>query len=86
MPTTALTAITEILYRQQMLPFPHIFLNGIQNILKQPQLSSSDDVYQDKLTELVRLFTAQQWSRLVTDERVFTDFIGTISSFTFEGE
>lgn len=84
-PVAALTAITEIFYRQQMLPFPHIVLNGIQNLIKQQQLTSTDDVYQDKLTELVRLFTAQQWSKLVDDEIGFTEFIATISNFTFEG-
>lgn len=80
-----MTAITEIFYRQQMLPFPHIVLNGIQNIIKQPQLTLTDDLYQDKLTELVRLFTAQQWSKLIDDDMMFTEFIGTISTFTFEG-
>lgn len=77
-----MTAIAEIFYRQQMLPFPHIILSGIQSVMRQPQLLTIEDNYQDKLTELVRLFVSQQWSKLIDDDRIFTDLITTISTFT----
>ncbi|XP_031625440.1 exportin-6-A [Contarinia nasturtii] len=80
----ALGAITELFYRQQTLPLPHVIANGIKNILKQPRLIVTNEMYQDKLTELLRLFIAQQWSRWIDDEIVFPEFITALYSFTFE--
>lgn len=77
-------AITELFYRQQSLPFPHLIANGIKNILKQPRLINTNEMYQDKLTELVRLFIAQQWSRWIDDEVFFPEFITALYAFTFE--
>lgn len=79
----ALNTITELFYRQRALPFPHIIGNGIKNILKQPRLESSDEQYQDKLTELLRLFVAQQWSKWIDDELIFPEIISALYSYTF---
>lgn len=80
----ALGAITELFYRQQTLPVPHLIANGIRNILKQPRLNTTNEIYQDKLTELLRLFIAQQWSRWADDETLFADIIAALYTFTFE--
>lgn len=80
----ALSAITELFYRQQSLPFPHLIANGIRSMLKQPRLIMADEIYQDKLTELLRLFIAQQWSRWIDDESIFPDLIDALHTFTFE--
>lgn len=76
-------ALTELFYRQQTLPAPHLIANGIRNILKQPRLINTDQNYQDKLTELLRLFIAQQWSRWIDDEVLFPDLIAALYTFTF---
>lgn len=44
----------------------------------------TNEMYQDKLTELLRLFIAQQWSRWIDDEVDFPDFIAALYAFTFE--
>lgn len=44
----------------------------------------TNEMYQDKLTELLRLFIAQQWSRWIDDDAVFPDFIEALYVFTFE--
>lgn len=44
----------------------------------------TNEMYQDKLTELLRLFIAQQWSRWIDDEVVFSDLITALYTFTFE--
>lgn len=80
----ALGAITELFYRQQTLPFPHFIANGIKNILKQPRLIMTNEIYQDKLTELLRLFIAQQWPRWIDDEIHFPELIQALYAFTFE--
>lgn len=41
-------------------------------------------MYQDKLTELLRLFIAQQWSRWIEDEAIFPEFIDSLFNFTFD--
>lgn len=80
----ALSAITELFYRQQTLPFPQLIANGIKCILRQPRLNLTNEMYQDKLTELLRLFIAQQWSRWIDDEAVFPELITALYTFTFE--
>lgn len=80
----ALGAITELFYRQQTLPFPHFIANGIKNILKQPRLIMTNEIYQDKLTELLRVFIAQQWPRWIDDETLFPELIEALYAFTFE--
>lgn len=80
----ALGAITELFYRQQTLPIPHLVATGIRNIIKQPRLSTTDEIYQEKLTDLLRLFVAQQWSRWIDDEVIFPDIAAALCSFTFD--
>lgn len=41
-------------------------------------------MYQDKLTELLRLFIAQQWSRWIHDQVFFPEFVTALYAFTFE--
>lgn len=79
-----LSAVTELFYRQRTLPFPHIIANGIVNILKQPQLNVTNELYQDKLTELLRLFIAQQWSKWIDDDVMFPEIATLLYTFTFE--
>lgn len=50
----------------------------------QPRLITTNELYQDKLTELLRLFIAQQWSRWIDDETIFPEFINSLYAFTFE--
>lgn len=82
----ALGNIAELFYRQRTLPFPHIIASGIRNILKQRQLNATNELYQDKLTELMRLFMAQQWSKWIDDEVVFPEIVSALHTFTFESE
>lgn len=82
----SLSAITELFYRQRTLPFPHIIANGIKNILKNPQLNATNELYQDKLTELLRLFIAQQWSKWKDDDVIFPEIVTSLYTFTFESK
>lgn len=82
----ALSTITELFYRQRALPFPHIIGNGLKNIVKQPHLEATSEMYQDKLTELLRLFVAQQWSKWIDDEVTFPEIITGLYSFTFNSK
>lgn len=79
----ALNTIAELFYRQRALPFPHAIGNGIKNILQQPRLVYADEQYQDKLTELLRLFVAQQWSKWIDDEQIFPAIVSALYSYTF---
>lgn len=79
----AINTITELFYRQRALPFPHVIGNGIKNILKQSNLDTADEQYQDKLTELLRLFVAQEWSKWIDDELIFPEIISALYSYTF---
>lgn len=58
---------------------PNLVANGIRNIIKQPRLNATDVIYQDKLTELLRLFIAQQWSRWIDE-----DFVAALYTFTLD--
>lgn len=66
------------------MPAPHLIANGIRNIIKQPRLIHADQNYQEKLTELLRLFIAQQWARWIDDEVLFPDLIAALYTFTFD--
>lgn len=79
----SLTTITELFYRQQALPFPNVIGNGIKNILTQPRLDAANEMYQDKLTELLRLFIAQQWNKWIDDEVIFPEIVSALYSYTF---
>lgn len=81
-----LSAIAELFYRQSTLPFPHIIANGIVNILKQPQLNVSNELYQDKLTELMQLFIQKELPRWIDDDVVFPQILNQLYTFTFESE
>lgn len=83
-PVAAFNAISELFYRQHALPFPHIIGNSIKVILKQPQLQTSNELYQDKLTELLRLFIAQQWSKWIDDETIFPEIVSALYIYTFK--
>lgn len=84
----ALNTITELFYVQRALHVIgmaslHVIVNGIKNILIQPRLDTADEQYQDKLTELLRLFIAQQWSKWIDDEQIFPEIVSGLYSYTF---
>lgn len=79
----ALNAISELFYRQRAIPYPHVVAKGIKAILCQTKLSASDEQYQDKLTEVLRLFMAQQWSKWIDNGEICPDIINALYSYTF---
>ncbi|GAB0091365.1 exportin-6-A [Sergentomyia squamirostris] len=80
--TSTLTTICELFYRQTAIP--HVAIaSGIMSLL-QLDVTASADMYQDKLTELLRLFTTQQTSRWITDQ-TFLNLLMALYKFTFAG-
>lgn len=82
----ALTTISELFYRQTALPYPVAIGGGMKNILKQSQLEHANEMYQDKLTELLRLFMCQECSKWVEDEIMFPEIIATLYQYTFRSK
>lgn len=80
--TAALTAISELFYRQVAIPHPHLIANGIMQLLQdEATIKSAPEQYQDKLTELLRLFTTQHSSRWLADD-TFPNLLWHLYRFT----
>lgn len=81
----ALTALSELFYRQVAMPHPHLVANGIMQLLQdetRTALRSTPEMYQDKMTELLRLFTTQHSSKWIHDE-TFSNLLWHLFQFTF---
>lgn len=82
----ALMTISELFYLQKPLPQPQIQSNGITDLIRQNNLSNSSEEYQDKLTELLKLFLTQQWARFVNSKDFQAkEFLLYLFNFTFSG-
>lgn len=82
----ALMTISELFYLQKPLPQPHIQANGITELIQQSNLTHSLEEYQDKLTELLKLFLTQQWTRCVNSKDFPSkEFLLYLFNFTFSG-
>ena len=82
----ALMTISELFYLQKPLPQPQIQANGITELIQQNNLTHSLEEYQDKLTELLKLFLTQQWTRCVNSKDFPSkDFLLYLFNFTFSG-
>lgn len=82
----ALMTISELFYLQKPLPQPQIQANGITELLSQSHLSHTSEEYQDKLTELLKLFLTQQWARFVNSKDFPSkEFLLYLFNFTFSG-
>lgn len=57
---------------------------GIKTILEQNELKNSNELYQDRLTELLKLFTTQHWKEWVNNDDIY-DVITLLYQFTFSG-
>lgn len=79
-----LMTICELFYLQKQLPQIQIQANGISELIQQKYLSQSSEEYQDKLTELLKLFIQQQWARFVNQPEFSSkEFLLHLFSFTF---
>lgn len=79
-----LTTICELFYLQKQLPQIQIQANGITELIQQKYLMESTEEYQDKLTELLKLFIQQQWARFVNQPEFSSkEFLLHLFSFTF---
>lgn len=80
----AVTALSELFYRQTAIPHPHLIAHGIMQLLQEEQAikATAPELYQDKLTELLRLFTTQHSSRWINDE-TFPNLLWHLYRFTF---
>ena len=82
----ALMTISELFYLQRPLPQPQIQANGITELIQQSNLVHSVEEYQDKLTELLKLFLTQQWTRCVNSKDFPSkEFLLYLFNFTFSG-
>lgn len=84
--TGAVTALSELFYRQTATPHPPLIANGVMQLLQVEQAikASAPELYQDKLTELLRLFTTQHSSRWLNDD-TFPNLLWHLFRFTFNG-
>lgn len=83
---SALMTISELFYLQKPLPQPQVQANGITELIQQNNLTVSLEEYQDKLTELLKLFVTQQWIRCVNSKDFPSkDFLLYLFNFTFSG-
>lgn len=79
-----LMTICELFYLQKQLPQIQIQANGITELIQQKYLVQSSEEYQDKLTELLKLFIQQQWARFVNQPEFSSkEFLLHLFSFTF---
>lgn len=82
----ALMTISELYYLKKPLPQPQIQANGISELIQQSSLAHSLEEYQDKLTELLKLFLTQQWTRCVNSKDFPSkEFLLYLFNFTFSG-
>lgn len=80
----ALTTICELFYLQKQLPQIQTQANGITELIQQKYLLESSEEYQDKLTELLKLFIQQQWARFVNQPEFSSkEFLLHLFKFTF---
>ncbi|XP_055551772.1 exportin-6-A isoform X2 [Wyeomyia smithii] len=84
---SAITTISELFYRQKALPLPTVIATGVIDLLQQPTLFKlSNELYQDKLTELLRLFTTQQWAKWSKDPNFpAISYLNSLFQYTFFG-
>lgn len=61
-------------------------MNSVKGLLEQSNLEKSDERYQDKFTELLRLYTTKCWSKLIDDEHAFAPIILALYRYTFAGK
>ncbi|XP_058063163.1 exportin-6 [Anopheles bellator] len=58
---TALAALSELFYSHKVFPQRARMVHTINALLTQPQLRQAEELYQDKLTELLRVFIDREW-------------------------
>lgn len=81
----ALVTISELFYRQISLPCAAIIAKGIKNLLEYPNLRKTNELYQDKLTELLKLFTTQHWNQWMNNHDDLHEIITALYHYTFTG-
>lgn len=81
----ALITISELFYRQISLPCAAIIAKGIKNLLEYPNLRKTNELYQDKLTELLKLFTTQHWNQWMSNHDDLHEIITALYHYTFTG-
>lgn len=80
----SLTTICELFYLQKLLPQIQVQANGITELIHQKYLMESSEEYQDKLTELLKLFIQQQWAKFMNQPEFSSkEFLLHLFSFTF---
>lgn len=82
----ALVTISELFYRQISLPCAAIIAKGIKNLLEYPNLRKTNELYQDKLTELLKLFTTQHWNQWMNNHDDLHEIITALYHYTFTGK
>lgn len=81
---SAIMTICELFYLQKQIPQISLQANGITELIQQKNLAQTPEEYQDKLTELLKLFIQQQWPRFVNQpEFPSKEFLLHLFRFTF---
>jgi hypothetical protein len=81
---SAVLTISELFYLQKAVPQISCQANGITELINQKYWQQSSEEYQDRLTELFKLFIQQHWVRFVNQpEFPAKDFLLHLFNFTF---
>ncbi|XP_055383125.1 exportin-6-A [Condylostylus longicornis] len=82
---SAISVINELFYLQRAIPSPQVIMMGIKDLLDNSNLYKSSEVYQDRFTELLRLYTDKCCVTLVADEQTFPSLLLSLYNYTFVG-
>ncbi|XP_035777216.1 exportin-6-like [Anopheles albimanus] len=80
----ALSTLTELLYSHKVFPQRASMVGAIMPLLAQPNVCQVDELYQDKLTDLVRLLVERDWCQRFNDKEFpAAELLQHLHTFTF---
>lgn len=79
-----MSAVTELFYVQRHVPCGTLITAAINDLLDQTNIGHANEMYEEKFTELLRVFTPKYAKRIVHDG-IFPNLICHLYQFTFNG-
>ncbi|XP_049530816.1 exportin-6 [Anopheles darlingi] len=80
----ALSTLAELLYSHKVFPQRAAMVGAILPLLAQPNVWQVDEMYQDKLTDLVRLLVERDWCQRFNDKDFpAAELLQNLHTFTF---
>ncbi|XP_050099656.1 exportin-6 [Anopheles aquasalis] len=80
----ALSTLAELLYSHKVFPQRAAMVGAILPLLAQPNVWQADEMYQDKLTDIVRLLVERDWCQRFNDKEFpAAELLQHLHTFTF---